>query len=93
MDDFDMIYSTIVGQMRRTGGVPWVKNIFVEGTAYNKAYQDFWTAREHLCARFGIEWEDPDLELFMDGILDLEEDLARAMFEATIEYAKRDYRL
>lgn len=93
MNDFELIYLTAVGQIRCAGRVPWVKNIFVEGTAYNRAYENFWIARENLCTRFNLDWEDPDLELFMNGILELEQDLAYTMFWNGMEYAKRNCKL
>ena len=65
----------------------------MEGTALDQAYKDFWTAREHLCERFGIDWEDDDLELFMNGILHLTRDLALRMFYYGMVYVRRGYKL
>ena len=81
------------GQLLPDLRISWVENAFVEGTAYDQAYSDFWTAREHLCARFGLDWGDEDLELFMNGIMNLSEDIARRMFLCGVEYAKRGCKL
>ncbi len=52
------------------------------------AYKDFWAAREHLCRRFGMDWEDEDLELIMNGILTLEQEIGKQMFFCGIRYAR-----
>ena len=92
-EDFDSIYSTMMGNIRICWAVPWVEDSFRSENGISRAYKDFWTAREHLCQRFGLDWEDADLELFMNGILKLEEEVARRMFLYGIEYAKRGYKL
>lgn len=89
MDDFEEIYATVTGDRQLSGGVPWVENAFVEGTDFTRAYRDFRIAREHLCRRFNLDWEDEDLERLMDAVLCLSEDLARRMFRYGIEYANR----
>ena len=91
--DFEEIYNTVAGTMSINGGVPWVEDAFAEGTVCSQAYKDFWTAREHLCDRFGLDWEDEDLELFMNGIMCLEKEIARRMFFYGIEYNKRNFNL
>lgn len=91
--DFQKIYQSMTGQLKQEHRVPWVPNAWKEDTGFKRAYEDFWTAREHLCHRFGIDWEDPDLELFMNGSMDLEEDVCRRMFLYALEYAKRGYQL
>lgn len=91
--DFEKIYYTMTGDLLPECCVPWVEDAFVEGTVYNQCYKNFWIAREHLCERFGMEWEDDDLELFMNSIMDLGEDIAKRMFRYGTEYAKRGYKL
>ena len=91
--DFQKLYNSVNGSLRQEFRVPWAGSVWEEETEYQKAYADFWTAREHLCQRFGIDWEDMDLELFMNGALALEEDICRRMFWCTIEYAKRGFQL
>ena len=79
--DFEEIYNDITEQLAR------------EDSDYARAYADFWTARENLCRRFGMDWEDEDLERIMDGVLALEKDLGRRMFDAGMEFAKRGRKL
>ena len=90
---FEKIYMTMSGNIQMSDGVPWVNNAFAEGTAYSQAYEDFWTAREHICTRFGLDWEDEDLERFMNAILNLERDVSIHMFRYGIEYAQRGFQL
>lgn len=92
-EDFDSIYSTMMGNQRICWAVPWVEDGFRNKSAISRAYKDFWTAREHLCERFGLDWEDADLELFMNAILELEREVAWRMFLYGIGYAQRGYKL
>ena len=85
--DFYTIFHIITGNVAAEYPFHWVENAFVPGTQFSEAYQDFWNAREHLCERFGIDFDDDDLELFMDGLMKLEEDLGRRMFLYGIQYA------
>ena len=91
--DFETLFNSIHGYLSKEARASWTKNMWEEASEYNKAYTDFWTARTHLCERFGIEWDDPDLELFMNGITEMDEDLCRRMFLATVEYAKRGFKI
>lgn len=93
ISEFQYIYFTAIGQLIPEARVPWVKDITGKGTVYSQCYKEFWEAREHLCERFDLEWEDADLELIMDGIMHVEEAVGRAMFENGIEYAKRGCKL
>ena len=86
--DCKRILAAVVGAMEAEYPFQWVENAFTPGTKFAKAYDDFWIAREHLCKRFGIDWEDDDLELIMNGIMNLEEDIGRRMFLYGVKYAK-----
>ncbi|MBQ2926949.1 MAG: hypothetical protein IJD98_00085 [Oscillospiraceae bacterium] len=91
--DFQILFDSIHGYSRPEHRAVWTTNLWQESTEYKQAYDNFWVARKHLCERFGIDWEDDDLELFMNGINDMAEDLCRWMFLATVEYAKRGFRI
>ena len=96
MDDFEKnfetIYHIVSGDTEAEPPFRWVEDASQPGTGFDRAYQDFWTAREHLCQRFGIDFEDDDLELFMNGILTLSRDIAERMFRCGVEYAKGDWK-
>ena len=93
MSDFETIRDSVLGYLTESNRVPWAEDISRVGTAYDKAWQDLWTARCHLCQRFAMEWDDADLELIMDAVLLLEKDVARGMFDTALTYAERDRKL
>ena len=89
MTDFEKIRESLLGHLPEPRRVPWVEDISRVGTAYDKASQDLWTARAHLCQRFGMDWKDEDLELIMSAISHLEKDVARGMFDAAMLFVKK----
>lgn len=91
--DFEEIFNTVTGDQNEAFRVSWVENVWEKETGFQLAYEDFQEARENLCRRFGLDFEDPDLERFMDGVLKLEKDIARRMFLAGITYARKGCRL
>ena len=92
-EDFELIYMKVTGDLREDISLPWVENAFVDGSAFKLAYETIWKGREGLCRRFGLDWEDQDLEGLMTGITDLERDVAQRMFYYGMVYARRDYKL
>ena len=92
-EDFELIYMKVTGNLREDISLPWVEDAFVEGTDFKRAYDTIWNAREGLCRRFGLDWEDGDLEGIMAGITDLKRDLAQRMFYYGMVYARRNYKL
>lgn len=93
MDDFDLIYSSTTGSLVPGYEVPWIESIFVEGTKYNAAYDRLWAARERLCQRFNIDWDDDDWHELMTGFYGVQMALGKAIFENTVQYAKRGFQL
>ena len=85
--DFRWLYQMMCGYVDAEYPYDWVDNAFVEGTVFSRAYEDFWTARENLCRRYGMDWEVVELERFMNGIMALTEDVARRMFYIGIRYS------
>lgn len=88
-EDFERIYMKVTGNLSEDTSLDWVESAFVEGTDFQQAYDTFWEVRESLCRRFGMDWEDGDLERLMEGILSLGRDLARRMFYYGMVYARR----
>lgn len=93
LSDFDRIYGTMYAHLVEEYRVPWVQDAWRVDSGINRAYEDFRVAREHLCERFGLDWEDADLERIMNAVLVLEKDVGRRMFDAGVEYAKRGFQL
>lgn len=88
-EDFERIYMKVTGNLSEDTSLDWVESAFVEGTDFQQAYDTFWEVRESLCRRFGMDWEDGDLERLMEGILSLGRDLAQRMFYYGMVYARR----
>ena len=89
MHEFEPIYQTMMGQLRKKSEVPGIENAFETPSDIAQAYRDIRTARENLCARCGLAPDDSDLEKIMDSLLTLEKDIARRMFHYGIQYARQ----
>ncbi len=76
--DFEDIYLTVIGELAED--LPWVREAAGTEAVYVEAWQAIDDARAHLCQRFGMDWEDPDLERIMDAVMKLQRDVARRMF-------------
>ena len=85
--DFQNIFKIVTGSVDAEYPFHWVKNAFVPGTQFSKAYEEIWNARVNLCQRFDLDVSDDDMETIMNAIMDLEEDLGRRMFLHGIQYA------
>ena len=82
-EDFEAIYETLIGQRIPQTAVPGVESIASEGTAYSEAYQTLMEARMNLTRRFGMDFEDEDLERIMNAIAVIEKEIAKGMFRCT----------
>lgn len=87
MTDFESVYGSVLGYLTPESRIPWVEDISREGTPYDRACQELWDAREHLCLRFGLDREDGDLERIMNAVLKLEKEAARGVFDAALVLA------
>lgn len=90
--DFQNIFNVVTGNTAKEEQFAWVENAFATDSDFAGGYKDLWRARENLCRRFGLAWEDADLELFMNGVLKLEQDLARRMFRCGVAYAEKRWK-
>ena len=79
-EDFEDIYETLVGERVPEAAVPGVESIASEGSAYSEAYQSVMEARMNLARRFGMDFEDEDLERIMNAIAVIEKETAKGMF-------------
>ncbi len=61
MDFYDEIYYSLMGNMVPEAALPWVPNVFVEGSECHNAYVRLLQARNRLLEKLGVD-EDPDLE-------------------------------
>ncbi len=74
-------YLAVTGQLEKeTSG---------DSAIYDRAWQEIYDARGQLCQRFGMSWEDPDLERILNAIVTLEKDVAQRMFLLGAEHRER----
>ena len=85
--DFDDIFLTVAGELEEE--LPWVRAVSGGGENYEHAWQEIDDAKAHLCERFGMDWEDGDLERILNAVAQLERDVGKRMFLCGVEYAKR----
>lgn len=87
MTDFERIRDSALGYLTSDVRVGWVVDLSREGTDYDRAYHKLLSLRERLCRRFGLEPEDEDMEAMVDIAFDLEQAVARGIFDAAVFYA------
>ena len=79
-NDFEAIYETLIGQRIPEAAVPGVECIAVPGSPYAAAWETIMEARLSLARRFGMDFEDQDLERIMDAVSVIEREAAKGMF-------------
>ncbi len=80
------IYNIICGYCTLQKNIPEqyriIKNEFEDGSACDTAYRHVMEACSRLCRRLGTtEWEDPDVEIIINELLDIGRHLAFKMFD------------
>lgn len=93
MTDFESIRDSALGYLTKEQRVSWVSDLSREGTDYDRAYQKLLCLRERLCQRFHLQPEDEDMEAILGAAFDLEQAVARGIFDAAVEYAARGFHL
>ena len=78
--DFDAFYETLIGERIPAMCMPGVVCIAEEGSAYSRAYKTLMDARISLTRRFGMDFEDKDLERIMEAVSTIEKEVARGAF-------------
>jgi hypothetical protein len=81
MCDFEEFYETLTGHREGPFAMPGVVNIAEEGSAYSRAYKTLMDARISLTRRFGMDFEDKDLERIMEAVAVIEKEVARGVFQ------------
>ena len=80
MHNFEDVYETLLGERLPEYAVPGVENIYETGSACDKAYTRIYQAYGHLCQRLGVADEDPDVEIIINSLLEIQNEVARKMF-------------
>ena len=66
-----------------------IQNEFAEGKTCGEVYKRVYEANRRLCERLGVD-EDPDVEMIIDGMLDITRVVAQRMFQYVAVYEKND---
>lgn len=89
MDYIDEIYAAVQGLLTEDTLFPWVQNAFTPGSPCEKAYSHMQDAYARLCKRLGVADEDPDVEVVIDSLLEIQRELCREMFLCGRKYEYR----
>lgn len=73
------IYDTMAGNTADAFRYPGVENLFAPGSFCEEKYAEMLRAYWQLCDRLGVE-EDPDGETMINSLLEIQRELAIAMF-------------
>jgi len=83
-----MVYDSLINELVKGQGVPWVTPIFEPGHPCYEAYSEMLAAYERLCGRLGGVEEDDDAEVMINSLLKHGELLAQEMFRYGRLYQK-----
>ena len=87
------IYDSLQGVLIPEARVPWVQNLFLEGSPCDLAYSQMLLAYERLRDRLGVEFEDDDVEIIINSLLDIQQILGFEMFRCGVAYARQENRM
>ena len=82
------IYDSLQGVLIPEARVPWVRNLFLPGSPCDRAYSQMLLAYERLRDRLGVEFEDADVEIIINSLLDIQQLVGYEMFRCGLEYAR-----
>ena len=84
MEDFENTYESMLGLLVEEYALPDVDNAFVQGGYCDRQYARMRDAYERLCDRLKTGEEDPDLDVMVDAMENIQKELCRRIFH----YAK-----
>ena len=85
MCSFDVIYDSMCGFLAEEYAVADVDNAFVPGSYCDRQYARMRAAYERLCDRLKTGEEDPDLDVMVDAMENIQKELCRRIFHYTKE--------
>ena len=85
----ELVYFKLLDQLTDPERVPWVEAIYVPGHPCCEGYEEMLEAYSRLRERLGVNDEDPDCEIMINGLLRHGGALAMEMFRYGVEYGKR----
>ena len=80
MTEFEQIYGTLLGELLPEYAVPGIEDAFAPGSFCDKKYAEMRDAYQRLCLRLGVREEDPDLEIMVNSLTDIQHHIAGEMF-------------
>lgn len=80
MDYIDRIYESMQGLLEPEAAVPWVDDLFQDGSRCEACYEQMRQAYLRLCQRLGNVDEDDDLDQIVDSLSEIQRILCREMF-------------
>ena len=84
MCSFDVIYESMCGFLVEEYAASDVENAFVPGSYCDRQYERMRSAYERLCSRLNTGEEDPDLDIMVEAMENIQKELCRRIFH----YAK-----
>ena len=85
MCSFDMIYDSMCGFLVEEYALPDVNNAFVSGSYCDRQYERMRSAYERLCERLKTGAEDPDLDIMVNAMENIQKELCRRIFHYATE--------
>ncbi len=80
MCSFDMIYDSMCGFLVEEYALPDVNNAFVPGSYCDRQYERMRSAYERVCDRLKTGEEDPDLNIMVEAMENIQRELCRRIF-------------
>ena len=79
MNISELVYESLIGEL--IDPIKDVPNAFEPGSYCETRYRQVLEAYERLRGRLGVEDEDPDVEIIIDSLLEIQRKLCMEMFD------------
>ena len=79
MNISELVYESLIGEL--VDPIKDVPNAFEPGSYCETRYRQVLEAYERLRGRLGVEDEDPDVEIIIDSLLEIQRKLCMEMFD------------
>ena len=82
----ETVYQTLTDSLIEDYRIPEVENAFAVNSPCAKLYAEIYRANHRLCARLGQTNADPDVELIIDNLLEINRILCLKMYDYGQKY-------
>ena len=83
------IYYSLQGVVISEARVPWVTDLFWEGSPCDRAYSEMLHAYDRLRNKLGVQDEDADVETIINSLMEIQRILGCEMFRCGVKYARQ----